>query len=59
MPFHHYQGETQQAESGQWGWVILRDGEDYCRGAGYDDEDEADEALCAQLVALGESNDDA
>jgi len=49
---HHYRGESYQVPSGQWAWVIYRDGEDYCRGAGYEDEADAEEALCDQLAEL-------
>ena len=36
-----YRGETYRAASGQWAWVIYQNDEDYCRGAGYPDEEEA------------------
>ena len=48
-----YRGETYRAASGQWAWVIYQNDEDYCRGAGYPDEEEAEQALCEALMACG------
>jgi hypothetical protein len=40
-----YEGKAYQAPSGQWSWVVQEDGEDVARGAGYESEDEALEAM--------------
>ena len=48
-----YRGEPYRAASGQWAWVIYQNDEDYCRGAGYPDEEEAEQALCEALMACG------
>jgi hypothetical protein len=47
-----YHGHSYRAQSGQWSWKITRDGEDYCAGAGYPDETDAEEALSDQLAHL-------
>jgi len=40
-----YEGKAYQAPNGQWAWVVQEDGEDVARGAGYESEDEALEAM--------------
>ena len=44
-----YEGKAYQAPSGQWSWLITEDGEDLVRGAGYEREDEALQAMYDQL----------
>ncbi len=44
-----YEGKAYLAPSGQWSWVITEDGEDLVRGAGYETEAEALEAMHDQL----------
>lgn len=45
-----YESKTYQAPSGQWSWVITEDGEEVVRGAGYENEDEALQAMYNQLA---------
>lgn len=49
----NYKGDVHQATSGQWAWVIYKDDQDYCRGAGYASESEAEQAMVDQLLELG------
>ena len=44
-----YEGKAYLAASGQWGWVITEDDEEIVRGAGYESEEEALEAMYDQL----------
>jgi hypothetical protein len=44
-----YEGKAYQAPSGQWSWVITEDGLDIVSGAGYDDQDEALQAMYEEL----------
>jgi hypothetical protein len=46
-----YEGKAYLAPSGQWAWIITEDGEDLVRGAGYESEDEALQAMYDQLAA--------
>jgi len=47
-----YQGKVYKAPSGQWAWVIYEADSylDVVRGAGYETEEEATEALNDQLA---------
>lgn len=44
-----YTGMTYQTESGQWTWIVYERGVDVARGADYESQDEADEALQVEL----------
>jgi hypothetical protein len=44
-----YEGKTYQAPSGQWAWVVSKDGIDIVRGAGYESQDEAEQDLNDEL----------
>ena len=54
-----YEGKAYLAPSGQWAWVIQEDGEDVVRGAGYESEDEALEAMYEQLTETARAAVDA
>lgn len=45
-----YEGKAYQAPSGQWSWVITEDDEELVRGAGYENEDEALQAMYDELA---------
>lgn len=45
-----YEGKAYQVPSGQWSWAITEDGDDLVRGAGYENEDEALQAMCDELA---------
>lgn len=45
-----YEGKAYQAPSGQWAWVITEDDEELVRGAGYESETDALEAMYDQLA---------
>jgi len=45
-----YEGKTYRAPSGQWSWVITEDDEELARGAGYESEDEALQAMYDELA---------
>lgn len=44
------EGKIYQTPSDQWSWVITKDGEELVRGAGYENEEEALEAMENELV---------
>ena len=44
-----YEGKAYRAPSGQWSWVITEENEEIVRGAGYESEDEALQAMYDQL----------
>jgi len=46
----NYEGKAYLAPSGQWAWAITEDGEEIVRGAGYESEDEALQAMYDQLA---------
>jgi uncharacterized protein YegP (UPF0339 family) len=52
MKYAEYEGNTYQVESGQWSWVIYENGEDIAKGAGYETEDESEQALSVELTEL-------
>lgn len=45
-----YEGKTYRALSGQWSWVIIEDGEELVRGGGYENEDEALQAMYDEMA---------
>jgi hypothetical protein len=53
---NEHDGKVYQALSGQWSWVIYQGDEEYCRGAGYDSEVEAESDLLEQLELLGSTS---
>lgn len=46
---HAYRGDVYCAASGQWAFRVTKDGEEFARGAGFEDEIEASEA-CSDVV---------
>lgn len=46
----NYEGKVYLAASGEWAWVITEDGEDLVRGAGYEGEAKALQAMYDQLA---------
>lgn len=51
-----YQGVTYQAPSGQWSWKITYKNIEVVSGGGYENEDEAIEAMDVELLAYEESD---
>ena len=45
-----YEGKAYKAPGGQWSWVITEDDEELVRGAGYENEDEALQAMYDELA---------
>ena len=54
-----YTGEVYQASSGQWSWRITDDEGEVCGGAGYDEEEDAEEAMSDVLSSYQEGGCDA
>ena len=54
-----YSGEVYQAVSGQWSWRITDDDGEVCGGAGYDEEEDAAEAMADVLASYQEGGRDA
>jgi len=54
-----YSGEVYQAVSGQWSWRITDDEGEVCGGAGYDEEEDASEAMADVLASYQEGGRDA
>jgi hypothetical protein len=49
-----YTGETYLAESGQWSWRVTEDESDLCAGAGYPDQESAEEDMLEHLTQYEE-----
>lgn len=54
-----YSGEVYQAVSGQWSWRITDDDGELCGGAGYEEEDDAVEAMADMMASYLEGATDA